>query len=413
MRRTAALVSLSVLLAACTQNTTGESAEKADAPVATGGPSETREANTQYQPAFAGQTRAPTPAQATAVNVETVAEGLEKPWAVEFLPDGRMLVTEKPGRLRIVAKDGTLSPPVAGLPPVYSEGQGGLLDVAVSPNFRQDNAIYWTYAEPRQGGNGTSVAKARLVAGAAAPRVENVQVIFRQLPTWESNLHFGSRIVFTPEGDLYVTLGERSLPETRVQSQDLNGHLGKIVRIRPDGTPVPDNPFVGRGDAKPEIWSYGHRNIQGADLDAQGRLWTIEHGPRGGDELNRPEKGKNYGWPVITYGVEYRGAPAIGEGITQKEGMEQPVYYWDPVIAPGGMDFYEADLFRGWKGDALISGLGALGVVRVTLRGDRVVTEERIPLEARIRDVKVGPDGAVYAVDEDNGRILKLTPKVG
>ena len=360
------------------------------------------------RPAFAGQTRAPA-ATPTPVRVETVASGLDGAWAMEFLPDGRMLVTEKAGRLRIVTGDAMID--VAGVPEVDDRGQGGLLDVALGPDFATDRLVYISYAEPRDGGNGTTLARGRLVEEGGKARLDEVQVLFRQLPSWDSTKHYGSRIVFTPDGKLYLTVGERSDPRPRVQAQDLNSHLGKVIRLNPDGTVPADNPFVGRADAKPEIWSYGHRNLQSATADGQGRLWTVEHGPKGGDELNRPEPGKNYGWPVITYGLDYSGRP-IGDGITQHAGMEQPVYYWDPVIGPSGMAYYDQTLFAGWQGDLLVGGLVSQGIVRLELADDRVVGEERIDLGARIRDVKIGPDGAVYAVtDRGDGRILKLTPE--
>jgi glucose/arabinose dehydrogenase len=372
---------------------------------------ETRAPNSDYKPAFPGQTRAPAQASNIALDVRPYATGLEHPWAIEFLPDGRLLATETGGRMRIVAKDGKLSAPIAGVPAVYTGGQGGLLDVAVDPDFARNQTIFFTYAEARQGGNGTAVARARLVDG-PAPRLETVQVLARQLPTWQSQLHFGSRIVFAKDGTLYVTFGERSLDETRVFAQDLSTTLGKVIRINKDGSVPKNNPFVGRAGAKPEIWSYGHRNPQSAALNpVTGQLWTIEHGPRGGDELNRPEAGKNYGWPVISYGIEYRGVKLPG-GATAKAGMEQPKYYWDPVIAPSGMLFYTGALFPAWRNNIFVGGMGSQKLVRLAMNGDRVVGEEWLlqDLKQRIRDVNQGPDGAIY-VAADNGTIYRVAPK--
>jgi len=374
-------------------------------PVAQGAP------NTDLQPAFAGQTRAPEMRSGVDIEAREIARGLNHPWAIAFLPDGRLLVSERAGRLRVITRAGRLSAPIAGLPPVDARGQGGLLDVALSPDFVRDRLIYWSYAEPRgDGENGTSVARGRLSADLA--RVESVQVIFRQQPAWPSTGHFGSRLVFDAQGQLYITLGERQQPESRVFAQDLSTDLGKVVRINPDGSIPADNPFVGRADARPEIWSYGHRNVQGADLNPRtGALWTIEHGPRGGDELNIPQPGRNYGWPVISYGEEYSGEP-VGAGIAVHPGMEQPIYYWDPVIAPGAMEFYRGDLFP-WRGDLLIAGLASEALVRLELDGDRVAGEERFALGVgRIRDLAESEDGALWIVtDEDNGRVLRLTPR--
>ena len=409
------LVSLAVL-AACTREqpleTTGPTASAA--PAAANASPETRQRNgVDFTPAFENQTRAPGLRSDVQLDVQVVAKGLQNPWGFEFLPDNRILVTERSGNLRIIGTDGTLSAPAKGLPKVHFAGQGGLLDVALDPQFATNRTIYWSYAEPRQGGNGTALAKGVLNEGATGPSVDNVQVIFRQMPTMESNLHFGSRIVFAPDGKLFLALGERAIPAGRVQSQDLNSHFGKVVRLNPDGSVPRDNPFAGRSDTKPEIWSYGHRNIQAATLDASGRLWTIEHGPRGGDELNRPEAGKNYGWPVITYGIDYPG-PKIGEGITAKEGLEQPVYYWDPVIAPSGVIFYSGDLFPQWKGDLFVGGLGSMKLVRLKLENDKVVGEEWLLQDQsrRIRDVKQGADGAIYVVaDGANASLLRIAPK--
>ncbi|WP_375464840.1 PQQ-dependent sugar dehydrogenase [uncultured Methylobacterium sp.] len=377
-----------------------------------GSPAETAPPNTTYAPLLPNQTRAPRPAEAARVDVATMVTGLASPWAMEFLPDGRMIVTEKAGTIRIVARDGTPGPAVAGVPKVDARGQGGLLDIALSPDFAADRTLYVSYAEPREGGNGTTVARAKLAEdGRGGGRLEAVKVIFRQVPTYAGDKHFGSRLVPNADGTLYVTVGERSDAVTRVQAQDLGSGLGKVFRIDADGNAPKDNPFFGSDKARPEIWSYGHRNVQAAALDGQGRLWTVEHGPRGGDELNRPRPGLNYGWPVASYGIEYSGAK-LGAGLTQAPGTVQPVYYWDPVIGPCGMALYTGGLFPAWKDAFLVGGLVSGGIVVLRRDGDTVVTEERVPLDARIRDVRVGPDGAVYAVtDGPDGRILKLTPK--
>ncbi len=377
-----------------------------------GQPVETRPPNgTGQKPAFAGQTRAPLHRAGVEFDVRTVATGLEHPWGMVFLPDGAMLVTERPGRLRVVSADGDLSPPVEGLPEVDARNQGGLLDVALDPQFARSSIIYWSYAEPRDDGNGTAVARAVLVRD-GAPALRDVAVIWRMTPTLDSTHHFGSRLVFDRSGMLFITTGERSDMEGRVQAQRLDGALGKVIRVKPDGTAPDDNPLVGRKDALPTIWSYGHRNIQSAALHPKtGALWTVEHGARGGDEINVPAAGKDYGWPTITYGIEYSGA-TIGEGLTAREGMEQPVYYWDPVIAPSGMAFYDADLFPAWKGSLFVGALAGEHIARLTLDGERVVGEERLLVDrARIRDVRVGHEGALYVLtDEDDGEILALVP---
>jgi glucose/arabinose dehydrogenase len=352
-----------------------------------------------------GAPRSPSPqAVAGPFRVETVARGLEHPWAFAFLPDGRIMVTERPGRVRLVEKSGKLSAPLAGVPEVRAAGQGGLLDVTLDPQFVENRFVYLSYAEPGEGGAGTAVARGRLGEG----RLEDVRVIYRQQPKTGGGNHFGSRIVFDREGRLYVTQGDRF--DQRPKVQDLSTTIGKIVRINPDGSVPEDNPFIGREGVRPEIWSYGHRNLQGAALHPEtGQLWTVEHGARGGDELNHPEAGKNYGWPVITYGVDYSGAK-IGEG-NAKEGMEQPVYYWDPVIAPSGLLFYTGDAFPDWRGNLLIGSMQPGGLVRLVLEGGRVVKEERYrgELGARIRDVQQGPDGFIYVVtDEGDGRLLRI-----
>jgi glucose/arabinose dehydrogenase len=337
--------------------------------------------------------------------VVTVARGLDHPWAVAFLPDGRMLVTERPGRMRIVSPDGTLSPPLAGVPPVAATGQGGLLDVVLDPGFADNQQIWFTYSEPGEGGQGTALARARLTANG----LENVEVRFQQLPKVDGGQHFGSRIVFSRDGKLFLTLGERG---RRDWSQDLSRHMGKVIRLMPDGSVPPDNPFAGRENARPEIWSYGHRNPQSAALHPEtGVLWTVEHGAMGGDEINIPQAGRNYGWPVISYGKDYSGA-RIGEG-TSKSGMEQPIHYWDPSIAPSGMAFYTGDRFPRWKGNLFVGSLKFGLLVRLELEGEKVVKEERLleRLDQRIRDVRQGPDGLLYLLtDEGNGQLLRLEP---
>jgi aldose sugar dehydrogenase len=341
--------------------------------------------------------------------VETVAKGLDHPWALAFLADGRMLVTERPGRMRIVAKDGKLSPALAGIPKVFAAGQGGLHDVALDRDYGQNHTIYFCYAEPAGAGARTALARARLM-DEGTPRLDALEVIFRQEGPLSSGNHFGCRIVQTPDSNLFLTTGDHFT--SRDQAQNLGNHLGKIVRIRPDGSVPPDNPFVGRTGAKPEIWSYGHRNPQGLALHPDtGKLWEHEHGPRGGDEVNLIEKGKNYGWPVIGFGIDYSGAK-IHES-TRKEGMEQPLWYWVPSIAPSGMAFYTGSLFPAWRGNLFVGALAGGLLARLELDGDKVVKEERLlrDLRERIRDVRQGPDQALWLLtDNSAGRLLRLTP---
>ncbi|MDQ3171556.1 MAG: PQQ-dependent sugar dehydrogenase [Acidobacteriota bacterium] len=378
-----------------------------------------RPANAPNQkPAFDGQTDAPVRATNVAFQVVTAAEGLEHPWALAFLPSGKMLVTERPGRLRVVATDGAISAPVAGLPAIDTRNQGGLLDVALDPDFVSNQLIYWSFSEPQANGeNNTAVARGRLVDNATAPRVEKVEVIYHQRPSMSSTGHYGSRLVFGGDGTLFVTQGDRMIEAGRAHAQKLESGIGKVVRINRNGTIPKDNPFAGREGARPEIWSIGHRNVQSAALHpSTGDLWVVEHGTRGGDELNIVRKGKDYGWPTIGYGIEYRGG-AITGGLTQKEGMEQPAYYWDPVIAPSGMLFYTGDLFPAWKNSLFIGGLVTKTLVRLDLDGERVTGEERLltdlkPEAERIRDVRQGPDGAIYLVtDNPKGRVLKVVPR--
>jgi aldose sugar dehydrogenase len=351
--------------------------------------------------------RSPTPAFVNGiVQVQSIAKGLEHPWSLAILPDMRMLVTERRGRLRLVGADGRVSEPLAGVPQVYASGQGGLLDVVLSPGFEKDRLVYLSFAESGDGGAGTAVARGQF----GERGLENTQVIWRQQPKVGGSNHWGSRIVFHADGTLFVTLGERFNHSER--AQDLSATLGKVVRINPDGSAPRDNPFVNRDGARPEIWSYGHRNVQAAALHPEtGQLWTAEHGARGGDELNHPEAGKNYGWPVISYGTHYTFLK-IGEG-TIKPGMEQPVYYWDPVIAPSGMAVYTGDLFAGWKNNFLIGSLTPGGLVRLVIKDGKVAQEERYlgDLRERIRDVRQAPDGSIYILtDSRAGQILRVTP---
>lgn len=361
-----------------------------------------------------GLTRAPelhSPAPA----VETVVGGLDHPWCLQWLPDGRMLVTERAGRLRIVdpsrGKGDRLSPPVAGVPKVAAVEQGGLWDAVPGPSYRSDGLVYLSWFERRTGGYGLTVGRAKLDADQAHPRLEALTILLRAEPASDGGANLGGRLMFGRDGKLYITVGDRF--DLRDQAQSLASDLGKLLRLNPDGSVPRDNPFVGRAGARPEIWTLGHRNPEGLAIDpATGVLWELEHGARGGDEINVPERGKNYGWPVITYGVDYSGAK-IGVG-TNRPGLEQPVYYWDPSIAPSGLSFYDGKLFPAWRGSLFVGALKWKRLIRLTLRGRRVTGEEELlgDLHERIRDVRQGPDGALYVLtDNDQGRVLRLTPK--
>ncbi|GER10425.1 PQQ-dependent sugar dehydrogenase [Variovorax boronicumulans] len=346
------------------------------------------------------------------VRAETVASGLENPWGVAFLPEGRFVVTEKPGRLRLVAADGKLGAPIQGLPPIAAGGQGGLLDVLADSGFAQNRTLYFCYSEPEPGSgsaNSTALARARLSADGT--KLEALQVIFSQKPKVASRAHFGCRIVEARDGTLFLTLGDRF--SRKDDAQTLDNHHGKVVRIAKDGSVPKDNPFVGKAGALPEIWSYGHRNSQGATLAPDGRFWMTEHGPQGGDEINIPRAGVNHGWPVITYGENYGGGK-IGDGITRKDGMEQPLHYWVPSIAPSGMAFLTSDRYgAGWKGNLFVGSLKFGYLDRIELKDDKVVAEHKLLADgrARIRDVKQGPDGLLYVLtDESDGKLLRLRP---
>lgn len=339
------------------------------------------------------------------VRIETIARGLEHPWGLAFLPDGRMLVTERPGRLRIVTRDGSLSPPVAGTPSVAARGQGGLLDVAVSPSFAKDQLVYLSFSEPGAGGvAGTALMRARLTSEA---KLEEAKVIFRQTPKVDGGQHFGSRIVFGRDGAIFLTLGDRG---KFTPSQDLSSTIGKVVRIMPNGAPAKDQPFAGRSDVAPEIFSYGHRNIQGAALDPRtGDLWVNEMGPRGGDEVNLVRGGRNYGWPLVSWGDHYDGRP-IPKPDTRRD-LAGSALHFPSTVAPSGMSYYDGALFPAWRGSMLMGGLVARAIIRLEITGERAAEAERIPINARVRDVRTGPDGAVYALtDASQGSLLRLAP---
>jgi glucose/arabinose dehydrogenase len=356
------------------------------------------------------------PSSAGKLAVETVAGGLVHPWSLAFLPDGRMLVTERPGRMRIVTRGGHLSQSISGLPQVYASSQAGLMDVILDHDYKSNGRVYFCYAEPFEGGARIAVAQARLVEGdrlvdRTDPRLVGVNVIFRQKGPTSRGLNIGCRMVQAPDRNLFITLGDHFA--AKELAQKLDNHIGKIVRITPEGTAPKDNPFLGKEDALPEIWAYGLRNPQGLAFNpADGKLWEQEHGPKGGDEINIIERGGNYGWPVVSFGVNYDGSP-VGDGSQHRRGMVDPVWHWTPSIAPSGMAFYTGDAFPGWKGSLINGALKFELVSRLTLHGDKAASEERIlqELHERIRDVRQGPDGAIYLLtDNDSGRILRVSP---
>jgi aldose sugar dehydrogenase len=363
------------------------------------------------KPAFQGQTRANAIKSKTAFEFKVITEGLSFPWSVKYLPDGRLLVTEKEaGSLRIVNQNGELSKPITGLPAVNSKGQGGLLGITLDPNFEQNRMLYWAFSEDVEGGSLTSVAKGKLSADES--KIEAATVIYRATPAHKGNLHYGGRVIFDKKGNLFVSTGERSDIVTRPQAQSLNSSLGKVILITTDGKPVTGNPFEKQAGAKPELYSYGHRNVQGLTFHpVTGELYSNEFGPRGGDEINHVQAGKNFGWPTITYGIEY-GGKRIGDAIQQKEGMEQPVYYWDPSVSPSGMTFYSGDAIPEWKNNLFVGCLSGMHIARLVIENDKVVGEERLLSEEyqRFRDVTQGKDGALYAVT-DQGRLYKIFKK--
>lgn len=375
-------------------------------------PVETNPPNTDYKPAFEGQTRAPGMKTTTELDIQILTEDLVNPWGIAVLPDGRLLITENGGTMRIATTKGELSAPIVGLPPVNSNGQGGLLGLTIDPDFSNNRMVYWCFSEDIDGGTLTAVAKGRLSDDEKT--IENPVVIYRATPAFAGTLHYGGRILFDKDGNLFVSTGERSDLKTRPKAQDLSTGLGKIVRVTKEGKPVADNPFINTPNAMPENYSYGHRNVQGLAIHpVTGDLWNCEFGPRGGDEINRIEPGKNYGWPTIAYGIEYSGE-AINNGLTQKEGMEQPVYYWDPVVSPSGMTFYSGDLIPEWKNNLFIGCLSGSHILRLDIRDNKVVGEERLLTgqQQRFRDVQQGKDGALYAVcDGAHGRLYRIGKK--
>jgi len=372
-----------------------------------GTPVETARPNSSYSPFFSGQTRVAGVKTATSYDGRILTTNLSSPWGITTMPDGRLLITEKGGTMRIATTTGILSQPITGLPAVNSGGQGGLLGVRLDPAFSANRMVYWVFSEPTNDGNLTSVGKGRLSANETT--IENPTVIYRATPAYRGTAHYGGRILFDRNGNLLISTGERSDNATRPLAQSLNAGLGKIVRITKEGQPAAGNPFAGQADARPEIYSWGHRNPQGLAIHpVTGDLWQTEHGPRGGDELNRVEAGKNYGWPTITYGLEYSGS-AVGAAIQQREGMEQPAYYWDPVVSPSGMSFYSSDSIPEWKNNLFIGSLSGMHVVRLVITNNKITGEERLfaSENQRFRDITQGTDGALYAIT-DAGRLYRI-----
>ncbi|HLL96030.1 MAG TPA: PQQ-dependent sugar dehydrogenase [Spirosoma sp.] len=397
-----------VALTSCGQSTP----ETVSASAKSGGitPVETKEPNSAYKPAFGGQTRVAGIKSATNYEGRVVTEALKSPWGITSLPDGRLLITEREGTMRIVTSAGQVGDPIAGIPKVNPTGQGGLLGIRVDPAFETNRMVYWVFSEPLPEGNLTSVAKGKLSAD--EKKIEGATVIYRATPAYKGNLHYGGRILIDKDGNLLVSTGERSDRVTRPQAQSLNSGLGKVIRITKEGKPAPGNPFAGQAGARPELYSYGHRNVQSLAIHpVTNDLWEAEFGPRGGDELNHIKPGKNYGWPTITYGIEY-GGEKVGEGIQQKAGLEQPVYYWDPVVSPSGMTFYTSPNIPEWKNNLFISSLSGMHIVRLVIENDKVVGEERLlgGEFQRFRDITLGKDGALYAVT-DQGRLYRVDKK--
>lgn len=373
-------------------------------------PVETNPANANYAPAFAGQTRENGVITSARYRVDIIATSLTNPWGIASLPDGRLLVTEKTGSMRIVTASGNVSQPITGVPQVNSSGQGGLLGLCLDPDFAANRMVYWSFSEPVAGGNLTAIAKGRLSTNEST--IEGATVIYRAGPAYTGSNHYGGRVVFDRTGNLLVSTGERSDLVTRPQAQSINSGLGKIMRITKDGQPAQGNPFAGQSGTLPELYSMGHRNPQGLAIHpVTGDLWQSEHGPRGGDEINRVQPGANYGWPLITYGLEYGGQP-IGNAIQQREGLEQPVYYWDPVVSPSGMTFYNSDRIAEWRNNLFVGALSGMHIVRLVIENNRITGEERLLVNERqrFRDITQGTDGSLYSIT-DGGRLYKIDRK--
>ena len=401
---------LSLLFIACNSYSNNQTVVSAAADTTAMPPVETRRPNSEYKPAFAGQTRIGGVTTRTPYTVNILTHSLKRPWGIGMLPDGRLLITEKAGVMRIVTLKGEVSEPITGLPEVNASGQGGLLDVAIDPDFKNNRMLYWTFSERTPEGNLTAVAKGKLAAD--EKQVQDVTVVYRATPAYNGNLHYGGRLLIDAAGNLVLSTGERSDLVTRPQAQMLNSALGKIIRVTNEGKPAPGNPFIGKDNVRPELYSYGHRNVQGlAFHPVTGDLWESEMGPKGGDEVNRIQPGHNYGWPVIGYGLEYSGQK-VGEGITQKEGMEQPVYYWDPVLSPSGITFYSGDQIPEWKNNLFVAGLNSNHIARLVIVNNKVTGEERLLAGEgqRFRDVAEGKDGALYAIT-DEGRLYRVAKK--
>jgi len=397
------------MITAC-DSTTSKEAQSSQTADSTYAPVETKAPNSDYKPAFEGQTRIGGVKTSTPYEVKVLSEGLNRPWGMAVLPDGRLLITEKAGNLRIATADGTLSEPITGVPEVNSDGQGGLLGVTIDPAFESNRMIYWAFSQNTPTGTLTAVGKGKLADD--EKKIENAQVIYQATPAHKSKLHYGGRVLFDHDGYLYVSTGERSDTVTRPQAQYLNSGLGKVLRITTDGQPAPGNPFEGNSEARPEIYSYGHRNVQGLALHpVTGDLWEAEFGPMGGDEINRIQAGKNYGWPTITYGLEYSGKK-VGDSLQQKEGMEQPVYYYDPVLSPSGMTFFEGNSIPEWENNLFVGGLSSTHIARLVIKDNKVVGEESLLADEgeRFRDVKQGKDGALYAIT-DGGKLYRIGKK--